>query len=234
MTLFFHGAFHCSAAIMERVGQPTGERPPITHTAQREPPLNSTKGNTLIVLIIALLAPLAAVQAATEERATIKFTTGSEADLQALLDKAPAGAVVVCEQTKPLEISTTLLLSKPMTVRGLKARLQAKVDMTPILVADAAGITLTDIEMQGNFDSVSQQHRAPLIHLKRGGFRIEHCRFCDGSKDGIMITPERGTGDIVGGTIRDIEGARMGRDLVSLSGGDATRRKSTVQELRPT
>jgi hypothetical protein len=179
---------------------------------------------TIIAFTAALLfAPLAAFLAA-EAPVPIKFTDGNEADFQALLDKAPAGAVVVCEQTKPLEISATLQLRKPMTLRGFKARLQPNVGKTPILIADATPITLTDIEMQGNYDSVSQQHRAPLIHLKRGGFRIERCKFSDGTKDGIMVTPEDGTGDIIGGTIRDIQGVRMGRDLVSLSGGNGGQR----------
>lgn len=166
-------------------------------------------------LLLALLSTIAAA-----EPTTIKFTGGSASDFQALLDNAPTGAVVVCEQSNPLEVSTSILLRKPMTLRGLKANLPPKLGKMPILIADAEKITLTDIEMHGNYDSVSQQHRAPLIHIKRGGFRIERCKFFDGSKDGIMVTPEGGTGDIVGGVIRDIEGARMGRDLVSLSGGN--------------
>lgn len=170
----------------------------------------------------------------TGEPATIKFTGGNESEFQTLLDKAPAGAVVICEQSKPLEISTTLLVRKPVTLRGFKACLQPQLGKTPILIADAEGVTLTDIEMRGNYDTVDQKHRAPLIHIKRGGFRIERCKFFDGSKDGIMVTPEDGAGDIVGGVIRDIEGARMGRDLVSLSGGNGGLRirDVTVENVR--
>jgi len=188
----------------------------------------------ILALLTALLLSLLAASHAADEPPTIKFTGGSETDFQTLLDKAPTGAVVVCEQTKPLEISTTLLLRKPMTLRGFKASLPPKLGKTPILIADAEKITLTDIEMHGNYDSVDQKRRAPLIHLKRGGFRIERCKFFDGSKDGIMVTPEDGTGDIVGGTIRDIEGARMGRDLVSLSGGNGGQRirDVTVENVR--
>ena len=168
--------------------------------------------------VIASIA-LACVNAA-EEPATIKFIGGSAAVFQAIIDKASAGAVVVCEQTKPIEVSESLQLRKPITIRGLKACLPPKVDKTPIMIADSTGVTLTDCEMQGNYATVDQKHRAPLLHLKRGDFRIERCKFSDGSKDGIMVTPEDGTGDVVGGVIRDIEGARMGRDLVSLSGGN--------------
>ena len=176
---------------------------------------------------------LASVHAA-EELATIKFTSGTAADFQAIIDKAPTGAVVVCEQTKPIEVSESLLLRKPITIRGLKACLPPKVDKTPIMIADTTGVTLTDSEMQGNYDTVDQKHRAPLLHLKRGDFRIECCKFYDSSKDGIMVTPEDGTGDVVGGIIRDIEGARMGRDLVSLSGGNGGQRirDVTVENIR--
>jgi len=192
------------------------------------------KHSSLIILTLLTTLLLASALHGAEEAATIKFTGGNEADFQALLDKAPAGAVVVCEQNKPLEISKSLRLGKPMTVRGLKARLQPRLGRTPILIADATGITLTDLEMQGNYDSAGQAHRAPLIHLKRGGFRIERCKFSDGTKDGIMVTPEDGTGDVVGGIIRDIEGARMGRDLVSLSGGNGGQRirDVTVENVR--
>lgn len=172
-----------------------------------------------LMIIVFLLSAIEVLNAANTETA-ITFTGGSVADLQALLDKAPTGAVVVCAQTKPLEVSTSIWLRKPVTLRGLKANLLPKVGKTPILMADAEKITLTDIEMHGNYDSVSQTLRAPFIHVKRGGFVIERCKFYDGTKDGIMVTPEKGTGDIVGGTIRDIEGERMGRDLVSLSGGN--------------
>ena len=153
------------------------------------------------------------------EPPTIRFAGGSQSEFQALLDKSPEGAVVVCQQAKPLVVSKSLTIPRQMTLRGLRAKLQEKVGNTPLLIVDAKGVTLSDIEMHGNYDSVSQADRAPLIHVKRGGFRIERCKFYDGSKDGIMVTPDDGTGDVVGGTIRDIEGFRMGRDLVSLSGG---------------
>ena len=161
---------------------------------------------------------------AAEDPAAIKFTAGTEADLQALLDKAPEKGVVVCEQTEPLVVSQTLIIRKPITLCGLKAKLPEKLGSTPVLIMEAEGVTLTDLDMRGNYDSVSQQHRAPMIHVKRGGFSIEHCKFSDTTKDGIMVTPDHGAGDIVGGIIRDIEGVRIGRDLVSLSGGNAGER----------
>src|SRR5437016_5887792 len=100
------------------------------------------KHPSLIILTLLTTLVTASALHGAEKPATSKFTGGNEADFQALLDNAPAGAVVVCEQNKPLEISKSLLLGKPMTVRGLKARLQPKLGRTPILIADATGITL--------------------------------------------------------------------------------------------
>lgn len=163
-----------------------------------------------------------------------RFTSGSATDLQALLDQAPVGAAIVCEQSRPLVIAATLLVRKSLTLRGLKACLPPELDKTPILVVDASNVTLTDLELRGNYDTVGQQHRAPLIHVKRGGFRIERCKFFDSSKDGIMVTPDDNGGDIVGGVIREIEGSRIARDLVSLSGGNGGLRirDVTVENVR--
>jgi hypothetical protein len=165
--------------------------------------------------------------------ATLRFTGG---DLQALLDSAPPGAVVKCEQSKPLIVDKTLRITRPITLRGLKASLPEKLGDTVLLVVDAGGVTLTDLQLRGNYDSVDQKNRAPLIHIKAGLFRIERCRFSDASKDGIMVTPDDGADDLIGGVIRDIEGFRMGRDVVSLSGGNGGQRirNITVENVRLT
>jgi hypothetical protein len=167
------------------------------------------------------------------EPPTVKFT-GKGMDFQALLNRVPAGTVVVCEQAQPLVVAKTITIGKPMTLRGLKAKLPEKLGKTTLLVVASSGVTLLDLELHGNYSSVNQKDRAPLLHVKTGGFRIERCKFFDGSKDGIMVTPDDGAGDIVGGTIRDIEGARMGRDAVSLSGGNRGQRirNVTVENVR--
>ena len=126
------------------------------------------------------------------------------------------------------------MIGKPITLRGLKARLPEELGDTVLLIVAAKGVTLTDLELHGNYDSVPQKNRAPLIHIKAGEFRVERCKFFDGSKDGIMVTPDDGAGDIVGGVVRNIEGTRMGRDVVSLSGGCGGQRirNVTVENVR--
>jgi len=182
----------------------------------------------LVVLVVVFLVDVHA-----SELPTLNFT-GGEPGLQALLAKAATGAVVVCHQAEPLVVARTLRITKPLTLRGLKARLPEKLGNTPLLAVEAKGVALVDLELHGNYESVPQNERAPLIHIKADEFRVEHCHFFDASKDGIMITPDDGTGDLVGGVIRDIEGERMGRDLVSISGGCGGQRvrKATVEDIR--
>lgn len=187
----------------------------------------------VIVFGVMLLAGTACLPVSGVESPTVKFT-GGEMDLQTLLDKAPEGAVIVCEQAQPLVVTKTITIARPLILRGLKARLPEKLGGMVLLVVEAKGVTLTDIEMHGNYDSVDQRNRAPFIHIKAGEFRVERCKFFDGTKDGINVTPDDGTGDIVGGVIRDIEGFRMGRDVVSLSGGCGGQRirNVTVENVR--
>lgn len=194
--------------------------------------MNKTK-MTLLAFLGPLVSAVVSAAAPGGEPPTLKFT-GADADLQAVLDKAPSGAVVICEQAEPLVVAKTIRISRPVSLCRLKARLPEKLDSTVLLVVEAKGVTLTDLELHGNYDSVPQDKRAPLIHIKMGEFRVERCKFFDGSKDGIMVTPDDGAGDIVGGVIRDIEGARMGRDLVSISGGCGGQRvrNVTVENVR--
>jgi hypothetical protein len=165
------------------------------------------------------------------EPPALKFTGG---DLQTVLNNAPDGAVIMCEQSGPLVVTKTIRIARPVTLRGLKAQLSEKLGDTVLLVVETQGVILSDLELHGNYNSVPQKNRAPLIHVKAGRFRIERCRFFDGTKDGIMITPDDGAGDIVDGVIRDIEGTRMGRDVVSISGGNGGQRirNVTVENIR--
>jgi hypothetical protein len=170
------------------------------------------------ILSVLLLAGAACLPLSRTPPPTVTFS-GDEVKLQALLDTVPEGAVVIWEQAEPLVVTRTIRITKPMTLRGLKARLPEKLGDMPLMVVEARGVTLADLVMHGNYDSVSQNNRAPFIHIKAGAFRVERCKFFDGTKDGVNVTPDDGAGDIVGGVIRDIEGFRMGRDVVSLSGG---------------
>jgi hypothetical protein len=146
--------------------------------------------------------------------------TGDGSDLQKVLDAAPVGATITCDAKRSLEISKSITIRQALTLTGLNARLPKTLGKTPILIVAAEGVTLFDLKLHGNHGSVDDRKRAPLIHVRKGKFRIERCIFYDATKDGIMVTPEKSDGDVVGGVIRDIKAYRMGRDAVSISGGD--------------
>jgi hypothetical protein len=167
---------------------------------------------------------IAGIQAKSNE---IRFS-GDASQLQEALNNAPPGATIVCDRQQTLVISDTLLISQPITLIGLRARLPEGLGKTAMIVVAAKDVVLSDIELHGNYATVKQANRAPMIWLQQGRFDVQRCRFYDGSKDGIMVTPLDGEGDIVGGEIRDIEAFRMARDAVSISGGNTGQRVRIV------
>lgn len=149
----------------------------------------------------------------------IQFS-GDAADLQRRIDEAPEDATVLCDDQRCLVISKTITIRKPLTLKGLKARLPDTLGRTPMIIVAAERVNLENIELHGNFDTVSQTERAPMIWVQKGRFSVRHCSFHDATKDGIMVTPVQDGDDIVDGSISDIQAFRMGRDAVSISGGN--------------
>jgi hypothetical protein len=172
--------------------------------------------HALIIWAVVWSVGFAATSAEPEKSVTYAGTEGS--DLQQVIDSAPPGATVICDTKEQLELTTPLIIKKAVTLQGLNARLPKGLGKTSLIIVEAKGVTLTDLTLHGNYDSVDKSERAPLVWICYGNFRIEDCKFYDGSKDGVMVTPKRGYGDIVGGTIRNIEAFRMGRDAVSIAG----------------
>jgi hypothetical protein len=146
-----------------------------------------------------------------------------------MVDAAPPGTRVICQKSVTLELTAPLSIQKPLTLQGLKARLPEGLGKTSLIVVDAEDVVLRDLELHGNYDSVDQKDRAPLIAVHQGQFRIETCAFYDSSKDGVAIYPRSGDGDIVGGMVRDIKAFRIGRDAVSISGGNQGQRVRQVR-----
>ena len=168
-------------------------------------------------LFLRAIALLALWSGAAREAVTY---SGDNNDLQQVIDRASAGSVIECSARHQRTLTAPLLIRQPLTLSGLNARLPEKLARTPLIVVEAEGVTLEDLELHGNYDSVSQKERAPLIRIHAGRFRLERCRFYDSTKDGVEITPKPNGGDIVGGIVRDIQGFRIGRDAVSISGGN--------------
>src|SRR6185436_8922087 len=108
-------------------------------------------------------------------------------DLQRVIDEAAPNSVVLCDPNQQLTLGTPVTINKPLTIRGLCAKLPEKLGKTPLVVVKAKGVTLCEFNLTGNVDSVPQSERAPLIVIAAGDFRVENGKLSDSSKDGIMI-----------------------------------------------
>jgi hypothetical protein len=142
-------------------------------------------------------------------------------DLQQVIESAPPHAVVVCDLNRVVTLAAPLEIRKPITLRGLNAQLPRGLGKTSLLIVRAKGVTLADLTLTGNGDSVSQADRAPLVVVAAGDFRIENVRFFNCSKDGINVDGDAAGEDIIGGVIRDVVGRHVIRDTISISGGDS-------------
>jgi len=161
----------------------------------------------LLVLLVVLAAPLAA--SSIEVRGD---------DLQAAVDAAPPHAVLVADAQHTMRIDKTVVIGKPLTIVGLRARLAPKLGRTPILHVRAEGFRMRDFVLEGNADTVPQERRAPLVLLNRGDFIVENGEVHNSSKDGLMITPTAEFGDVEHGVVRNLVGRGVVRDVVSIGG----------------
>lgn len=144
-------------------------------------------------------------------------------DLQQVIDAASPYSVVVCDRNQQLTISTAVVIRKPLTLRGLNARLPDGLGKTSILEVESEHVTITDFVLRGNASTVSQEARAALLRIHAGNFRVARGVFENSSKDGVQVSPPASSSDIVGGIIRDIVGRGVVRDVVSLSGTSGER-----------
>jgi hypothetical protein len=149
-----------------------------------------------------------------------------ERSLQEVLDAAPSNSIVRCDPNRVLTLSNAVMIRKPLALVGLRARLPEKLGNSSLVIVEAKGVSVTDFEMTGNADSVSQNDRAPLLIVHAGEFRVERGSFLNSSKDGVMIDGDGSPNeDLVGGVVRDIVGRGVVRDTVSISGSSGNGRK---------
>ncbi len=181
------------------------------------------------LVLIGTLAMISPARAATQQHevpATARIIDVAGHDLQQVIDSAPPHSTIICDPNRQLTLSTPIRIRKPLTLRGLNAKLPEKLSKTSLLSIHAERVTVSNFVLTGNADSVPQPERAPLMVIEAGDFRIESGQFFNSSKDGIMITPGTpGEGDLVGGVVRDIVGHKIIRDLVSIGGAAGGARK---------
>ena len=142
-----------------------------------------------------------------------------ERDVQAVVDAAPPHSIVVCDRNHQVVLSQPVRIRKPLTIRGLNARLPAKLGRTSLVIVQSEGVVVSDFELHGNGDTVPQDRRAALLAIEAGDFCVERGAFYNSSKDGILIDGGALVGnDLTGGVVRDVVGRVIRRDLVSVGG----------------
>ena len=169
-------------------------------------------------ILVVLSSTAAWAAAGTDEPTATTIEVGNRS-LPEVIRAAPPYSIIQCNRNHELTLSTPILIDKPLTLRGMHARLPERLGNTSLVIVRATGVRFTDFELRGNASSVSQDDRAPLLRIHAGDFAVERGLFADSSKDGVMI--EAGDKDIVGGVVRDIVGMGVIRDTVSISGGSA-------------
>lgn len=187
------------------------------------------------ISIISWAAALLTVHILAAALAASETIHQGKRDLQEVINAAPDYATVACDPSVPQTISTPIVISKPLTLQGLNARLPAGLGDTALLKVESEHVTLLDLYLYGNADSVHQDDRAPLVEIRKSNFRVERCTFENASKDGLMISPLAGSDDISGGVARDIVGRGVIRDVVSMSGdgqGGSKVRNILVENIR--
>ena len=167
---------------------------------------------------IALLACVAAVCSAGPLESGSKVVEIDAAELQAAVDRAAPFSLLLADRSRPVEVSETVRIDKPLTLVGLHMRLAPGLAKTPILEILSEHVRIRDFALIGNGDSVTQEDRAPLIVVRRGRFVIEDGQTDNSAKDGVMITPSSEFGDIEHGVIRNVTGRDTIRDIVSIGG----------------
>lgn len=157
-------------------------------------------------------------------------------DLRNQIESAPAHSELVADPDCEFNVRKMIRVRRPLTIRGLHAKLQQGIGNVPLMSIQSEGFVMTDFELRGNVGSVPFRDREPLVLVTRGGFSIERGVLRDSSQNGITIQPMKSHAyDIVGGVVRDLVGYSNARDLVSITGygsGLAVSRNIVAENLR--
>ena len=139
-------------------------------------------------------------------------------DLKGAVDRADPGDTILADPQHEIILSKSVLIDKPLTLLGLRAKLAPKLGSTQLIIVTADDFRFADFHLSGNNASVSQEERAALIQIRGSRFVVERGICKDSAKDGIEVTIVEGGRDVRDGVIRDIVGFDNVRDHISISG----------------
>src|SRR5439155_1416575 len=102
------------------------------------------------VLMSVGAAPAAAADSSTKDRVTVPEPAIAPAavvhvngrDLQQVIDESPSRSTILCDPNHPITLSTPVRIDKPLTIRGLCARLPERLGKTSLLIITAPGVTI--------------------------------------------------------------------------------------------
>jgi hypothetical protein len=159
-----------------------------------------------------------------------RFIMVGDQDLHDVIAGAPPYSIIVFDRARTIEVEKTLVIEKPLSLRGLNARLAAGVGLTPLVVVRAENVTVTDFELHGNAGTVEYSERATLLSVRASNFVVERGLVTNASKHGIDVRNEGGV--VKDGVIRDILARDNIRDGVSIVGTGGTTKNILIENVR--
>jgi len=140
-------------------------------------------------------------------------------DLRKAIDLASPHSIIVCDRGRRLTLDSTLVISKPLTLKGLNAVLADGVGNTAILEIIADKVRLVDFKLKGNVKTIARHEKESLVKVYGSDFIIENGEVKEASRHGIRVYGGGKKGKITNGVLRNIIGHNITRDVISLEGG---------------
>ncbi len=151
-------------------------------------------------------------------------------NLHDVIAEAPPYSIILFDRVQCVELDNTLVIDKPLTLRGLNASLAKGVSLTQLVLVTSENVTITDFELHGNVGTVEYAERASLISIQASNFVVERGLVTKASKHGLEV---RNRGGVVkNGVIRDIVARDIARDGVSIVGTGGTTKNILIENVR--
>ncbi len=172
-------------------------------------------------------------------------------DIHEVIEDAPPHSTLVFDRTRPITLHRPAVIDKPLTLKGLFARLPDDLAGTPLLFVTSEGFKITDFELHGNRDTVRDAEvRSSLLVISAGNFVVENGVLKNSTQHGVLIASSRyhrprtflqryggaGSGTESGiverGVVRDLVIQSVSRDGVSVTGRGGMVRHILIENIR--
>ncbi len=175
-----------------------------------------------------------------------------ERDIHEAVQEAPPYSTLIFDRSRSYTLSEPLLIDKPLTLRGLNARLPDDLAGTPLIFVTAEGFKISDFELHGNTDTLPEDEgRCSLLVISAGDFVVQNGLITNSTQHGVLISsslyhrpqtflerwggadsPSIESGVVENGVVRDLITRGVSRDGVSLTGRNGTVRHVLIENIR--